>query len=293
MPGIAKLDFLSTLEVRGADAAAFLHAQLCGDVLELPPGQCRFTAWCTPKGRVIASFLLARGASGFRLILCRDIAARVLQRLRLYVLRSRVELVDRGGELMVAGGSGEAPTAPVSGAAREWEYGEQGDLAAAVLPGVNHTRLLLLGTPSALAEHPPSIEAAPGWALEDIRTGIPWIGVALSEEFLPQELDLERLRGLSYTKGCFPGQEIIARVHARGRQKRSLHRFTAAAPPPAPGAKLIAADGTMAGRVIAAARGAPGSCAGLAVSDLERADREPLHLDPGGTPVRFDVRGPD
>ena len=242
---------------------------------------------------MIASFLLARGASGFRLILCRDIAARVLQKLRLYVLRSRVELVDRGGELMAAGWSGEPPASPVPGSAREWDYGEQGDLAAAVLPGVDHTRLLLLGTPSTLTGHQPSIEAAAGWALEDIRTGIPWIGVALSEEFLPQELDLERLRGLSYTKGCFPGQEIIARVHARGRQKRSLRRFTAAAGAPAPGAQLIAADGTVAGRVIAAARDAAGSCAGLAVSDLERTDRELLHLDPGGTPVRFDVRGPD
>ena len=72
---LAKLDDLAVIDVRGEDAAAFLQAQLCGDVLTLPPGQCRFTAWCDPKGRVIASFLLARRAPGFRLILRRDLAA--------------------------------------------------------------------------------------------------------------------------------------------------------------------------------------------------------------------------
>jgi len=284
---VAALEFLSVLDVRGEDAAAFLHAQLCGDVLGIPPGQARFTAWCTPKGRVIASFLLARGNSGFRMILCRDIAARVVQKLRLYILRSRVELGDRGAGLAVAG-----VFAPATMAAHEWEYSEQGDVAIVSLPGSNGVRALLSAMPATLAAMNPSPEHAPGWIAEDALTGLPWIGAALSEEFLPQELDLEHLGGLSYTKGCYPGQEIVTRVHSRGRLKRGLRRFTTSAES-TPGTTLVTAAGAIAGRVIASARAADTSVRGLAVVELDHA-AEPLRIgEPGGAALRLDASGHD
>jgi folate-binding protein YgfZ len=282
-PGGAPLDWLAVLEVRGADAASFLHAQFCGDVLGLPPGGCRFTAWCTPKGRVIASLLLARSDAGFRLFLCRDIAAQVLRRLRLFVLRARVELSDRTGELAVAGSLGSAP--PLPGIDHAWHYAEQDGLGTAVLPGSAGPRWLLCGAPATLAGFGATRPAAGGWVLEDVRTGLPWIGAVLSEEFLPQELDLERLDGLSYRKGCFPGQEVIARVHARGRLKRALRGFSIAAAPPAAAARIVAADGTAAGLVITAAENGSGSSKGLAVVELTRAGGETLHILEAAGPV--------
>ncbi|HEY7842031.1 MAG TPA: hypothetical protein VIC61_10715, partial [Gammaproteobacteria bacterium] len=171
---VASLDILSVVDVRGEDAAAFLHAQLCGDILDLAEGRCRFTAWCTARGRVVASFLLARGVGGFRMIVPRDIAARFVQKLRLYVLRSRVELVDHGDELSVAGWFG-APAAPPL-PADDWEYVENGEVAALALPGSGGTRVLLAGPAHALAAHHPGEAHASGWILEDVRTGMPWIG---------------------------------------------------------------------------------------------------------------------
>jgi folate-binding protein YgfZ len=285
---VAVLDHLSVVDVRGADAAAFLQAQLCGDVLAMAAGQCRLTAWCTAKGRVIASFLLARGASGFRMILYRDIGPRFLQKLRLYVLRSRVELVDRGADLGIAGRYGAPAAPPVP--AREWHYEEQAEVVALALPGSTGPRQLLIGPAAALAAYAPAAGHAPGWTREDVLAGIPWIGSALSEEFLPQELDLERFGGLSYTKGCFPGQEIIQRVHSRGRLKRALHRFSADGAPPAAAARIVGADGTTHGLVIAAAASDPGGSTGLAVVDTGSRGREPLHLDkPDGPLLRFDA----
>jgi len=297
MPAVhlTKLDHLAVIDVRGEDAAAFLQAQLCGDVLAIMPGQCRFTAWCDPKGRVIASFLLARLPAGFRMILRRDIASTALQKLRLYVLRSRVELADPGGETTVAGwhGASRGTAPPMSGITREWDCAGSDGVAACALPGTSGLRLLLSGTPSTLATIAAAPRQAEGWSNEDMQTGLAWIGAALSGEFLPQEIDLERLGGLSHTKGCFPGQEIIARVRSRGRLKRGLHRFTVDGDPPSVATPIVDAGGLTAGVVVAAER-AGGVSRGLAVSDLERSGRDPLHLERAdGLLLHFDARRPD
>lgn len=291
-----KLERLAVIDVRGADAAAFLHAQLCGDVQGLAAGKCLFTAWCSPKGRVIASFLLARADPAFRMFLCRDIADVILRRLGRFVLRSRVELVDRGADVEVAGlyGSPAPGEAPPAGVARAWDFAEEGGRATAALPGPGGPRWLLCAPPAAVAGLRAAPERAAGWRLEDIRTGIPWIGLALSEEFLPQELDLERLRGLSYAKGCYPGQEIVARVHARGRVKRGLRIFSAAGTPPAAGDRMVRADGSEAGRVLAAEATGNGAVLGLAVVDLAGIHPDTLRLGaPDGAELRVDAIGRD
>ena len=278
---------LAVLEIDGADAANFLHAQLCGDVLGLAPGHCRFTAWCSPKGRVIATMLIARGTDGFRAFLCRDIAARVRQRLAMFVLRARVQIRDRSGDVAVAGSAG--PSAPVPGADAAWEYAEQDGLAAAALPGSGGTRWLLCGAPERLAGLDDG--DADRWMREDVAAGLAWIGASLSETFLPQELDLERLGGLSHTKGCYPGQEVVARVRSRGRQKRELRAFTFASAPPAAGTAIVTAGGAPAGRIIAAVPGGTASGRGLAV--MERtvlSGGEALHIEsPTGSVLRLDA----
>ncbi|HEY7841610.1 MAG TPA: tRNA-modifying protein YgfZ, partial [Gammaproteobacteria bacterium] len=170
----------------------------------------------------------------------------------------------------------------------DWEYLDNPEVAALTLPGSAGTRVLLAGPAHALAAYQPGEAHASGWIMEDVRTGIPWIGSSLSEEFLPQELDLETLGGLSYTKGCFPGQEIIQRVHSRGRLKRSLRRFCIAASAPFPAARILAADGTAQGIVIVATDSGNGSGAGLAVVDIESAERTPLHVETGDL-LEFDA----
>lgn len=288
---VARLDDLAAIDVSGEDAAAFLHAQFCGDVLGLPDGRCLFTAWCDPKGRVIASFLLARGASGFRIVLRRDLAAATLKKLRLYVLRSRVEFVERS-DVVLAGryGADAGGTSPGPGVELPWEHVDESRLSASALPGEDGPRILFSGPTAALSAFSADPAQAPGWTLQDVQAGMAWIGAPLAGEFLPQEIDLERLGGLSYTKGCYPGQEIVARVRSRGRLKRGLHRFAADGEPPATGTPVVDAGGRPAGRVIAAAAVAAGH-RGLAVCDLEPGARDALHLHrPGGPILRFDAR---
>lgn len=284
-PGGAGPGSLAVLEIDGADAANFLHAQLCGDVLGLASGHCRFTAWCNPKGRAIATMLVARGGDGFRAFLCRDIVARVRQRLAMFVLRARVQIRDRSRDLAIAGGT----STPVPGADSAWEYAEQDGLAAAALPGTDGPRWLLCGAPARLAGFAGS--DADSWVREDVAAGLAWIGASFSEAFLPQELNLELLDGLSYTKGCYPGQEVIARVHSRGRQKRELRAFALDSVPPAAGTAIVAAGGAPAGIVIAAAPDGAASGRGLAV--MERAalsGGEALHVEsPTGPVLRLDA----
>ena len=186
------IEFLAPLRIDGADAAGFLHGQFTTDVTGLAPGNSGLSAWCDPKGRVIATFILARLEETFWLLLPRAMKEAFLKRLRMYVLRAEVNVVDAGAET--------------------------------------------------LPELPAYVPAPDGrdWETTFIRRGIPWIAPATGGRFLPQELNLDHLDALSYTKGCYPGQEIIARLRYRGQVKRGLcHATTDEKTPLAPGDALI------------------------------------------------------
>ena len=187
------IDFLAPLRITGADAAGFLHGQITTDVTGLAPGQTGFSAWCDPKGRVLATFILARLEQTFWLLLPHTLKETFMTRMKMYVLRADVNIVD-------------------AGAAEE--------------------RIPELPTYVA-----PMDDC--GWEATFIRHGIPWITPATSGRFLPQELKLEHLDALSYTKGCYPGQEIIARLRFRGQVKRGVcHAVTDNSTLLAPGAGL-------------------------------------------------------
>jgi len=255
------LPWLSVIEASGEDALDFLHGQFCGDLKGLAPGRSLLTAWCSPKGRVLATLLVIPRPTGCLLVLPAETAAGVLKRLSLFVLRARVTLAARD-DVGAAGCAG--PAAPSAGLAEPWQVAEQNGRTMVALPGVGRFRLLLLGH---LQDREDGVCGASldagAWALEDVETGLPWVLPAAADEFLPQELGLEALGGLSYRKGCYPGQEVIARVHYRGRLKRHLRRLTAPAPL-APGARLVDAEGRAAGCVVSAAARGDGAWRALA-----------------------------
>ncbi len=173
-------NFFTTIKIDGADAAGFLHGQFTTDVTGLASGRAGLSAWCDPKGRVIATFILARLNGTFWLLLPEILKDTFLKRLKMYVLRANVNIVD------ASTGTGNIP------------------------------------------ELPAYISAMDGcdWQTTFIRQGIPWISPATRGRFLPQELNLDHLDALSYTKGCYPGQEIIARLRYRGEVKRRLCHAT-------------------------------------------------------------------
>lgn len=189
------------IEVEGPDARSFLHGQFANDVYSIETGQWRYGSYCVPDGRVQALFMIARPSpEHWRLLLPADVAAVVATRLMRYRLRSRCTITSRNV------GLGPAESAPATAASYEC------------------TAFTLAVDASSDQPLPPAL-----W-MQQLELGIPWIVAATSERFLPQMLALERLGAFSLRKGCFPGQEVVARTHFLGRVKRRLVRLSLATP---------------------------------------------------------------
>lgn len=246
---ISSLPSLALIEVSGADAPEFLHGQFTNEVLGLEDGKATLSAWCNPKGRVIATFLLCRSGNRYWLALPQALETTFLRRLKLYVLRASVNIVTADQGLTLAGMIG-APAGQSRAAG----------IFPVVSPAAGLTDLALViaepgGGLRELRTGPEGNEQA--WDAANIRRGVPWLGEQTSERFLPQELNLDALGALSYDKGCYPGQEIIARLRYRGEVKRLLRRATAEASlAPRPGAALTLPGETKTiGAVISAVSG--------------------------------------
>jgi folate-binding protein YgfZ len=203
----ARLNRYGLLAVRGDDARAFLHAQLTNDIANLAPDRALLAGWCTAKGRLLASFLVIPAGDAFLLQLARDLAPSVTKRLSMFVLRAKVKITDES-EAWAQYGVWQ----PASGVA--WD----GDT---VTVPVDAHRSLRLGKGLSLA----TTKSEDEWTLEEIRAGRPLISAATQDQFVPQMVNFETLGAISFQKGCYPGQEIVARAQYRGEVKRRLKRL--------------------------------------------------------------------
>ena len=279
---------MASVEVRGADASGFLQAQLTSDVAALPPGRVALSAWCTPRGQVRNLFWLVRrpDEAGFSLVAPDCEADDLVRRLRMFVLRAKVE-VDRTGDL-VLGASGSACEAFVSGRVGSVPGPglavESGGRLAIRPPGAP-SRFLVVG-PDPLPVGTPDAE----WRRLEIAAGIAWLTDETRESFIPQMLNLDRLGALSFEKGCYPGQEIIARTRYLGRLKRRLYPGRIApGTRPRPGDPVRSCDRS-AGTIVAAEKDdPPGGYELLAViandlagGRLESEDGRRIVLSPEG-----------
>ena len=212
---IAKLDDYGLLQAAGEDARAFLHAQLTNDVENLAPGQARYAGWCSAKGRLLATFLVIPHAGGFLLQLSRDLVPAVAKRLSMFILRSKVKLADVTGQWTQFGIWGPGSGAPLSVS--------EGDGTVSVR--IDADRSLVFAPENRYA---PSTSAE-DWALAEVRAGRPRIAQATQDQFVPQMVNLELSGGVDFHKGCYPGQEIVARAQYRGAVKRRMVRLGGAA----------------------------------------------------------------
>ena len=230
----ARLDFLTVLRVHGSDALAWLQGQLTADIDEVDASTSRIAAWCSPRGRVLATFrVLPDPAGGYRIVCERWFTGALLARLRMFILRSDVHVDDAGEELAVAGvaGTGGLP-AGLAAWARAAEVDDItgiGDMTFTRVPG-HHRRFMVTGPCAQVCSlaSSPSAEGVPtvdpgAWRLADICAGVPRITAQSSDTFLPQMLNLDRLGAVSFEKGCYVGQEIVARAQHLGRVKRRAH----------------------------------------------------------------------
>jgi len=284
-PSACRLPEVRLLRVGGADRAGFLQGQLTQDIGAVAPGRGAAYAWATAQGRVLACGQLAADAEAFWLTVPAPLAEAIARRLRLFVLRARVTVdvsdrvvvgvLDAPGALALAGLA--LPADALATAA------DHGALAARVPrdPARALWALEAATAEAALASAGLATAQAQAWRLADIRTGIPALGSATTDAFIPQMLNLDLLGGIAFAKGCYAGQEIVTRTRHLGRVKRRLLRFAAdGLAPPAPGAPLYAA-GHAAGTVVAA-EATPGGTELLAVVALEELATG-LCADAGGS----------
>ena len=289
------------IEVSGSDAAAFLHGQVSSDVRALEPGRARYSSYNSPKGRMLANMIVLRlpaafGNDGFFLLLAADLAETIRRRLAMFVLRAKVTVRDATGDYAIIGlaGPGRADAARAAFGVVPGAFEAQPIERGAVVVGLPDGRLLVV-CPRAQA---PSLEAdllrhakladEHTWRRHDIEAGIPWIGAATSDLFVPQTANWEILGGVDFQKGCYPGQEIVARTQYLGRLKERLFAFHAAVPDIAPATKLHSpAFGDQAcGTVVSAVPDPNGGCLLLAVVQVAAVESADLRLgDEPGTPL--------
>jgi tRNA-modifying protein YgfZ len=298
MPAFCELTQLGLVSFTGDDAQGFLHAQLTCDVTALPVNRSVYGAYCTPKGRMLATFLLWRTAEGYFMQLPAALRETIQKRLSMYVLRAKVKVEDAGPRFTIAGLAGEGAASHVErilGAAPEQHgvvtaahgmaIGLPRDRYEVVLPRAGAPATL-----SKLAEDAQAMEPA-HWDWLELRAGVPTITEPTREAFVPQMANLDLIGGLSFSKGCYPGQEIVARMHFLGKLKQRMFlAHLAGGPaeaPPQAGDKLYSADlgSQSSGTVVNAAPSPQGGYDMLAVMQIASAAGQPMHWKSADGPV--------
>jgi folate-binding protein YgfZ len=263
----------------GEDAEAFLQGQLSNDVTQVSARRGQLAAYCSPKGRVLATLLLWVMDGNHALQLPRESAEPIARRLKMYILRSRVRLAVVSDKVALIGVTGPEAARLVReelgiSLVSAYEVGSADGVTAIALPG---DRVQV----AAAAERGGEVwdrlahRAVPAgqstWDQLSIANGIPWLTAATEDQFVPQMLNLEMVGGVSFTKGCYPGQEIVARSQHLGQVKRRLARF-ASVERAGPGDSVLTA-GQRVGTIVNVAPAAPGGWEVLAV----------VQIDAGGT----------
>jgi len=214
---------LTVLTIGGKDAAKLLQGQITCNVNDVTGIKSSLGALCNPKGRAITTFLLIKTGDAFLMVLPEELLESVKKRLRMYILRSDVTLTDSSDQLCLIGLCYPATeTEPLFATT-------QNDLISVNLSATQNRQLVIAETDKAIALWSDRLgnqgfqpENSDQWRYLDILAGMPWLTTETSEEFIPQMLNLDILGGISFNKGCYTGQEIVARTHYLGKTKRAM-----------------------------------------------------------------------
>lgn len=220
--GVAPLSHLGIIRVIGSDAASFLHNQLTNDVLLMKESQVRLAAFCNAKGRMQASFVVCKRTAEEVLLICRkDLIDQSIKRLSMFVLRAKAKLSDASNEFKLLGLAGNAALVTLNGASTDpWQRYMVGNGDVLTLyPALGQPRAIWLGSKDGAAPLGSALSAEE-WQVGEVMSGIAWVEQATFEAFVPQMLNYESVDGVNFKKGCYPGQEVVARSQFRGTLKR-------------------------------------------------------------------------
>lgn len=301
-PGaVHPLPHLGILRVEGADASDFLHNQLTCDVKRLAPDTAVRGGYCTAKGRMLVNFLLWRDEGGYWMVLSADLVPSIVKRLSMYVLRAKVTLRDASPDHALLGLSG-APSAgavqAVLSAVPRHALGVARTSGGTAIELQPERYLLVVPSPSiernwATLASMLSASGTESWRRDEIALGLPWVTAATQELFVPQMTNMELIGGVSFQKGCYPGQEVVARTQYLGKVKRRMYRARLDdATLPAEGTSLYSPDlpDQSCGNVINAAQASGGGVDLLVVVHQACFEGGQVHLGAlDGPKLTFDT----
>ena len=269
-----QLQQLCALKVSGEDAAAFLQGQLSNDIGKLNPRTAQISSYNSPKGRMLAVMLVLADEQGYRLILPTELAASIEKRLRMFVLRAAVtSAADRNPIQACFGALPDSIHAAAPD--RPWSVERSQHQTVLRMPGAQARYLIL----DAQAQDLPPGDWA--WRYTDICAGVPIVWPSTQDHFVAQMANLDALDGISFDKGCYTGQEVIARLHYLGKLKRRMFfvRGDGEAPMPASAIKNAGGDGSSVGEVVDAVSLPGGGFVASTVLQVSAAESDDLCLE--------------
>ncbi|VWB57518.1 folate-binding protein YgfZ [Burkholderia latens] len=293
------------IDVAGDDAATFLHSQLTNDIEHLDAASARLSGYCSPKGRLLASFLAWRAGHGVRLLISKDVQAAVQKRLSMFVLRAKAKLTDASDALAVVGFAGDVRGAlsVIFDALPDGVHVKVDGPAGALIrvpDAAGRKRYLWIGPRAevdarvaALAGTLPVVSPAV-WDWLDVRAGEPRITQPAVEQFVPQMVNFDVIGAVNFRKGCYPGQEVVARSQYRGTIKRrtALAHVAAETDTVHAGVELFHSDdpGQPCGMIVNAAAAPAGGVDALVEIKLAALDGGTVHVGSADGPaLAFDA----
>ena len=303
--GVTPLSHLGVIRATGVDAATFLQGQLTQDVIGMGFDTARLAAFCNAKGRMQASFVVIKrkndgGTDEFWLVCSADILAQTLKRLSMFVMRAKVKLTDASSDVVLRGLAGDATLLVAGSALNTWAKSDfEGQTTVILYPGAGIQRALWcapLGTPLPVGHALPLSV----WMWLEVQSGIAMVTLPIFESFVPQMLNYESVGGVSFKKGCYPGQEVVARSQFRGTIKRRAYVVHGMGQPEVGQEVFHSGDNEQACGLVAACAASPSSGFDAIVSmqtsaalggalSLANPQGEALHLLPLPYPLLEDI----
>jgi folate-binding protein YgfZ len=232
LQGAVRLSDWGLIRAYGADAASFLHGQLTQDVQQLDDGSARLAGYCTAKGRLLASLIVWRAGTDELLLACSaEVLPPTLKRLSMFVMRAKCKLSDASAALALYGLAGPAATQwlGASAPAAVWKRSDSAGAQVLRMPDAEGQARFLLAAPVDAPAPPLPPLPAEAWAWLEVTSGVARIVGATVEKFVPQMVNFELVGGVNFQKGCYPGQEVVARSQYRGTVKRRAFVYSAEA----------------------------------------------------------------
>ena len=285
--GVTPLAHLGVIRVEGEEAAKFLQGQLTQDFSLLGMSEARLAAFCSAKGRMQASFVgFKRSPTDILLVCSRDILEPTLKRLSMFVMRAKAKLTDASSDYALFGIAGDATESIAASAHSAWARVDIGTVSLINLYPADGVRRILWVAPAAEPTPAGVTLSDADWAWGEVRSGIAMITTPIVEAFVPQMLNYESVGGVNFKKGCYPGQEVVARSQFRGTLKRRAYLAHADVPMTVGDEIFQAADATQPCGTVAQAAASPtggfDAIVSMQVAAFEAGD---LHLGTASGPT--------